>query len=219
MRILVVAATQPEIAALLGDLTPQPSTPSNPTRYSHAGSDIDVLLTGVGMVAAAAWTSRVLSGSAYDVALNLGVCGSFSISLPPGTVVHVVSDRIAELGAEDNDRFLTIGDLNLPGDHVFVNGAPPASAVLRALPVANGITVNTVHGRAGSIADVVARFHPDVESMEGAGFMHACRIAGVPFAQVRAVSNMVETRNRAAWKLDEAIGALNRTARAIIEDL
>ena len=32
--------------------------------------------------------------------------------------------------------------------------------------------------------------------MEGAGFMYACLIHGLPFAQVRAVSNIVETRNR-----------------------
>ena len=37
--------------------------------------------------------------------------------------------------------------------------------------------------------------------MEGAAFMYACLIAGVPFAQVRAVSNRVERRNRAAWDL------------------
>jgi hypothetical protein len=30
----------------------------------------------------------------------------------------------------------------------------------------------------------------------------------VPFAQVRAVSNIVERRNRAAWKLDLAINEL-----------
>ena len=32
--------------------------------------------------------------------------------------------------------------------------------------------------------------------MEGAAFMYACLIQGVPFAQVRAVSNIVERRNR-----------------------
>ncbi len=61
------------------------------------------------------------------------------------------------------------------------------------------------------------RFNPDVESMEGAAFMYACLIHGVPFAQVRAVSNIVERRNRAAWKLDEAIAKLGAAARQILE--
>ena len=40
------------------------------------------------------------------------MCGSFDRALEPGTVVHVGSDRIAELGAEDDDAFLTIQELN-----------------------------------------------------------------------------------------------------------
>ena len=40
--------------------------------------------------------------------------------------------------------------------------------------------------------------------MEGAAFMYACLVQGLPFAQVRAVSNVVERRNRGAWKMAEA---------------
>ena len=53
-----------------------------------------MLTTGVGMVATAAWCSRVLARGGYDVALNLGVCGSFDRALAPGSVVHVVTDRL-----------------------------------------------------------------------------------------------------------------------------
>ena len=161
------------------------------------------------MVATATWCSRVLSAERFDVALNLGVCGSFRPEIFPGAVVHVVSDRLAELGAEDGDAFLTIQEMKLLGDDEFpftggrlVNASPPVLGVLASMRAVNGITVNTVHGNDDSIARVTKRFSPDVESMEGAAFMYACLIQGVPFAQVRAVSNMVERRNRAAWKLD-----------------
>ena len=80
-----------------------------------------------------------------------------------------------------------------------------------------GITVSTVHGNEASIARVTERFNPDVESMEGAAFMYACLVHGVPFAQVRAVSNIVERRNRSAWKLTEAIAALALEARRILQ--
>jgi futalosine hydrolase len=203
MRILIVAATPVEFRA------PRSSSPHR----------MDVLTTGVGMVAAAARTARALAGSTYDLALNFGVCGSFDRALPPGTVVHVVSDRIAELGAEDDEAFLTIEEMSLPADPVFANPAPPANAALRQLPIVTGITVNTVHGRQSSIDEAVRRFNPQVESMEGAGFMCACLISGVPFAQVRAVSNFVERRHREAWKMDEAIGNLGRVASWILESL
>ena len=35
------------------------------------------------------------------------------------------------------------------------------------------------------------------------------RLSGVPYAQVRAVSNVVERRNRDAWRMDLAIRNLN----------
>jgi futalosine hydrolase len=178
-----------------------------------------VLITGVGMVATAAQVARRLAGGPYDVALNLGVCGSFDPALGPGTVVHVVSDRLAELGAEDGDAFLTLRDLKLEGDAEVVNDAPPPNAALRALPAVRGITVNTVHGNERTIDAVVRRCQPQVESMEGAAFMYACALSGVPFAQVRAVSNVVERRNRAAWRLDDAVRNLCAAALPVIETL
>ena len=38
--------------------------------------------------------------------------------------------------------------------------------------------------------------------MEGAAFAYACSLSGVPYAQVRAISNLVERRNRKAWRMD-----------------
>jgi futalosine hydrolase len=158
--------------------------------------------------------------------LNLGVCGSFDQSLTPGAVVHVVGDRLSELGAEDDETFLSIHELHLldENDPPFVNGqlvnpAPPVSATLASLPAVTGITVNTVHGRDQSIAAVTARFAPQVESMEGAAFMYACLVHGQRFAQVRAVSNLVQRRNREAWKMSEAVASLGTTALRILNEL
>jgi futalosine hydrolase len=170
------------------------------------------------MVATAARCAQALARTRYDAAYNFGVCGSFDRSLSPGTVVHVVSDRVSELGAEDGSRFLTLSDLGLAkDDEVLLNEAPPPNAVLRALPGVRAITVNTVHGRDESIAAIVAWLSPQVESMEGAAFAYACTISGVPYAQVRAVSNMVERRNREAWRLDLAIRNLNEAALRVLD--
>jgi futalosine hydrolase len=212
VRILIVAATGAELASCRAALADQ-------SRH-----DVDILITGVGMVATAVQVSRALMSGRYDQALNLGVCGSFRRDFALGSVVHVTSDSLPELGAEDDDRFLTIHDLRLLGEDEFpfsggrlVNRAPPPNAALDRLPRVSGITVNTVHGRDESIARAVARVDPDVESMEGAAFMYACLVHGTPFAQVRAVSNVVERRNRDAWKLGDAVRALGDTAIAIIE--
>ncbi len=211
MRVLVVAATPGECAAV--------------ARLSTPGHPVEVLVTGVGMVATAAHVSRALAQSPWDLALNIGVCGAFDRALPLASVVHITSDRLAELGVEDGPTFIPANVLGLvPPDEVpFTNGqlinrAPPPSSVLKALPEVTGITVNTVHGDDASIAAVVERHHPQVESMEGAAFMYACLIAGVPFAQVRAVSNHVERRNRDAWQLPEALAALEHTTAALLQE-
>jgi futalosine hydrolase len=244
VRILVVAATDLEIEPLLAKLSSRQgasraaieppsrvpgsnaSSGSRLRSYTGHGRTIDVLTTGVGMVAAAAWCSRALGAGTYDAAVNLGVCGSFDPSIAPGDVVHVVTDRMPELGAEDGDRFLSLQDLGLLRDDEFpfrdgrlVNEAPARCGAIDRLRRVDGITVNTVHGHEATIARVVERLHPQVESMEGAAFLYACLIHGVPCAQVRAVSNVVERRNRAAWKLADAIRHLNAAAGTLLEQL
>jgi futalosine hydrolase len=202
MRVLVVAATELEIPRLAGGV--------------DGARDVDVLITGVGMVATAARVARALSQTRYDVAFNFGICGSFDSALAPGDVVHIVSDCISELGAEDGDRFVTMEEIGFTGASVLENGSPPDNQALNPLPRVRAITVNTVHGREDSIAAIAQRLGPQVESMEGAAFAYACTISGVWYAQVRAVSNVVERRNRSAWKIDLAVRNLNRTALDIL---
>jgi futalosine hydrolase len=223
MRILVVAATGPEVSVLERKLGPARQRSGRITEYVRGDRAVRLLITGVGMVATAAWCSRELSGSRYDLALNVGLCGAFDRQLVPGTVVHVVEDRLPELGAEDGDQFLSLEELGLEdrldarlGCAELKNPAPPKIGALERLPTVKGITVNTVHGDERSIAAVVDRLHPRVESMEGAAFMYACLMHDVPFAQIRAVSNAVERRNREAWKIREAIDALGEAVFDVV---
>jgi futalosine hydrolase len=224
VRILVVTATDGELEHLAASLEPIPGRSSRLKSYTHEAHTVDILTTGVGAVATATWCSGVFARERYDLVLNAGVCGSFRPALTPGTVIHVTTDRLADLGAEDGEEFLSVYDLHLLGEDEFpftrgrlVNSAPPSNVVLDQLPVGDAITVNTAHGDDATIARVVERYNPHVESMEGAAFMYACLVHGVRFAQVRAVSNIVERRNRASWKMSEAIDALGSTVLTIID--
>jgi len=160
----------------------------------------------------------------YDMALNVGLCGSFDASIAPGTVVHVITEQLPELGAEDDRAFLSVQELGLLENYEFpfqagrlLNAGPPLNEILLRLPGVHGITVNTVHGNEQTIAAVRQRCAPQVESMEGAAFMYACLMHQIPFAEVRAVSNVVERRNRGAWKITEAIDNVNAVALQIID--
>lgn len=225
MHLLVVAATAAEVVPLASSLGVYPPPSTVVGRLPHPRHELDLLVTGVGMVPTAVWLTRALIERRPQLALNLGVCGSFDPALPPGSVVHVTSDGFAELGAEDGEGFLSVQDLGLiaPDEPPFRGGrlenAAPAVPAIAALRAARGITVSTVHGHEPSIREAVTRWSPDVESMEGAAFFYACMTAGVPCAQVRAVSNRVERRNRAAWKLDEAVAALSTIATRVLAEL
>ncbi|BFO22543.1 hypothetical protein SHKM778_89310 [Streptomyces sp. KM77-8] len=71
------------------------------------------------------------------------------------------------------------------------------------------LTVSTVTGTAARAAALRAR-HPDAlaEGMEGFGVAEAAVAQGLPVLEVRAVSNPVGPRDRAAWRIGDALSAL-----------
>ncbi len=225
MKLLIVSATYMEIAPLVARLKFISENDRRIKSYTIGKHEIDVLISGVGMIATSVWTTQALCHKKYDAAINLGVCGSFDKSLEAGRVLHILTDRIAELGAEDGEKFLSVHELNLLGENEFpfmwgqlVNQSVPANERILNLLGVNGITVNTSHGDETSIQKIVKRLNPHVESMEGAAFFYSCMIEKIPCAQIRAVSNFIEKRNRENWNIALAIKNLNDTAFQIVEN-
>ena len=236
MRILLVAATQPEIEPLfsVGSLQfavgSQELANSNDinlqTEKELPTANCKLLITGVGMVATAYALGRHLADNHYDLIINLGIAGSFDRSLALGEVVEITTDSFSELGAEDDQSFLPIGQLGF-GESSFSAGT--SLSALRNqfnidtsglfLKQVAGITVNTVHGNTHTIHQITKRLNPQVESMEGAAFFYACHQAGIPGLQIRAVSNYVEKRNRDNWQIGLAIKNLNTFALDLIREL
>ncbi|MBF6044229.1 futalosine hydrolase [Streptomyces sp. NRRL B-1677] len=198
---------------------------------------IDVLAAGVGPAAAAAGTATALaaaalSGSPYDLAVSAGIGGGFTATAtataaapgrtaPVGSVV--VSDAIvaADLGAETPTGFVPVTELGFG----TVEHRPPA-ALVRAVAEAAGaqrgdvLTVSTVTGSAERAAALVAaRPGALAEAMEGFGVAEAAAAHGVPVLEIRAVSNPVGPRDRAAWRIGDALEALAGASAALREAL
>lgn len=211
MKILIVAATKFEINPLLNQTEIIAfAENSRLIKSTFKKIEIDFLITGVGMVATSFYTAKVLNKS-YDLAINMGICGTFNNNLDIGSVVHVYEDQLAEMGAEDGMKFLSMEELKLEAITKITNKESlEIHQLLALLPKVNGITVNKVHGNEKSIQKIVNRFHPIVESMEGAAFMFACEQEQVPYFQIRAVSNLVERRNKNNWNIPLAIENLNK---------
>jgi futalosine hydrolase len=218
MRILVVAATVEEVRSLeLGVLSREPEGIQDsglPTQ------DFDLLITGVGMVATTFALTKHLAAASYDLVINLGIAGSFDRSIALGDVLEIKQDTFAELGAEDNEDFISIDEIGFGAGTFY-----PTTKISDLynlfntfnLPQAGAITVNTVHGNEASIKKVAERLNPRLESMEGAAFFYVCRKMNVPCIQIRAVSNYVEKRNRDAWNIPLAIKNLNTFAAEFLK--
>lgn len=172
----------------------------------------ELLITGIGMTNTAFQLGRHLCDTQYDWVIQLGIAGAFDRSLQLGQVVEVETDIFAEMGADSPAGFLDLDDLGF--GHFEVKGEAYRNSVrnpalLTDLPRVRALTVNRVHGTAERIAEAEAQWQPQIESMEGAAFFQACLLSGVPrFAQIRAISNYVEVRDKEKWKVQEALFAL-----------
>jgi len=216
MKILIVSATTFEVATLFGQLGISLSNYNNFFSTTHHKHSIDFLITGVGMVVTSYHTTKALMNKRYDLAINIGICGTFNKNLELGSVVNIYQDCFSELGAEDGDNFLTLEELHLEGQTAILNETTISNAVINEIPKVTGITVNTVHGSEHNIEKVFNKFHPYVESMEGAAFMFVCQNEHVPYIQIRAISNIVEQRNKNNWNIPLAIENLNKKVLEII---
>ena len=169
--------------------------------------EIPYLITGVGMTATAYALGKALTQQ-QDIShvLNVGIAGSFDKNIPLGEVLAIHSDTFYELGAEDGDKFLNIEELGFgKGTYHNIN-----TSIDHKLPKHEAITVNKVHGNEKTIQKVLMKYpNVKVESMEGAAVFYACEQEGMPCAQIRAISNYVERRNKGTWQIDLALKNLN----------
>jgi futalosine hydrolase len=228
MKILVVAATEAEVGPLISELRitnydfseedtiiPNPEIVNSKSEIVNLNYNSSLLITGVGMVATAFALGRHLAANQYDLVVNLGIAGSFDRNIVLGEVLEISEDTFAELGADDDDEFLSIEKIGF-GEGTFYPSTKLSNLYnlfnTFNLKTANAITVNTVHGNEASIKKVSERLNPQLESMEGAAFFYACREMNMPCIQIRAVSNYIEKRNRHSWKIGLAIKNLNTFA-------
>ncbi|MFF8832380.1 futalosine hydrolase [Streptomyces sp. NPDC015131] len=239
MRVLVVTAVAAEADAVAAGLGGPPASAPRALPSGHplirpaAPGTVDVVTGGVGPAAAAVAAAVALASApgAYDLVVSAGIGGGFAPHAPLGSVV--VSDAItaADLGADTPGGYVPVEELGFGRSVVLPPPALPGriAAALDAagLPhlVAPVLTVSTVTGTAARTAELTAR-HPraGAEAMEGFGVAEAAAAHGVPVVEIRAVSNTVGPRDRAAWRLGEALDALRSAFRALgatvfLEDL
>src|SRR5258706_11281142 len=143
MNCLIVAATAKEIAPFL-------------SRYRTAQkqwlpeTNIDVLVTGIGLTATAYHLTKHFSIKRPDMVIQAGIAGCFHKNISLGSVVTIKQDTIADESVIELKRLKTLLDLKL----VPQNQLPykkgwlinPGTALLKKLKLktVKGISVNQI---------------------------------------------------------------------------
>ena len=220
MRVLTVVAVEYEAKAMAG--------PGNAGEHRIGpyralvpdidGVDMDVIVGGVGPAAAAAATAAGLAlGGAYDLVVSAGIAGGFRSRGVDLADVVVASEIVpADLGLHLDDGLMD------PVQLEWLSGPLLTDPGLSELFVQAGrarrgpiVTVGTMTGTDLRAEELAAR-HPEAlaEAMEGAGVAIAATQWGVPFAEVRVISNFVGRYNKKEWAKDRALDALTEVARS-----
>ena len=218
-KILYITSTSSEAEALINvaGLKAQGTR----TGYRYNNIDIELLVAGVGTTATTWKMSKWLSlNKPPDLAINAGIAGSFNPLIKIGDVVMLVADCFADLGIEDGNRFITLSEAGLVSDNDFIYC--DNSFCKKLTPIvkpAKAITVNTATGSEATKEKLTAKFNPDIETMEGAAFFYVSSLERMPFIAIRAISNMVERRDKTKWNIPLALKNLTIKLTEILETL
>lgn len=224
-RVLVMVAVEAEKDAVLRGLRRNTESTSGGDGGELASgaagrTTVDVELAGVGPAMAAARTTRALIraeevGRPYDLVISAGIGGGFVGRARIGSLVVANDIVAADLGAETGEGFLSVDQLGFGSARSTVNEAAALSwaDALRSaeLEVTYGpvLTVSTATGTAATEAARAARVTgAAAEGMEGFGIAVAAQEAGVHVIEIRAISNAVGPRDRNAWRIGDALAAL-----------
>lgn len=210
MKILIIAATTAEIMPLI--------------QFTKGKKDIETLITGIGGVATAYTLLKKLQTTRYDLLLQAGIAGGFDANLPLGKVVAVQQDCFGDLGVVENKERISLFDMQL----VSKNSPPfkkgwlrnPHKKLLQQLnkEAVTAVSVNEITTAKAAI-QYYKNLNAAIESMEGAAFHYVALMEGIPFLQIRSISNFVGERNKAKWELKIAVENLNNAVLEILNQL
>jgi len=187
-------------------------------RHRLASTVVVARAVGVGLVEAAIGATAAIAQVKPDAVMFVGTAGIYPGRRPDLALAGVVAARCLVLSADG----VAAGDAYLPS---ALPATQETSVALRRIAAATGLLMADVAcplaialrpataGRGGRSSLC------DVENLEAFAVARAAMTAGVPFAAVLGISNVVGPSAHAAWKRNatRAAAAACRAACAAIE--
>lgn len=210
MQILLCAATSFEIQPTLQFIKAQ-----------QLDKQVKVLFTGIGLLATTYELTRAVYQFRPGILLQAGVAGALDESLALASTVSVASECIGDLGVVENQIFTDLFRLGLAEK----NQDPYCETKLvnkhslldqSGISPVQAVSVNEISTDPERIRYYRQELGAQIESMEGAALHYVGLVEQIPFLQIRSISNYIGERNKQAWKLQEAIAALNQELQQLI---
>ena len=181
-----------------------------------------VELCGFGLVAAAARSSQLIQSMSPDQVILAGLAGTFRDDLPVGSAAVFREVSCYGIGAGSGAEHQTAGDIGwnhigdertesvlgedvLVGDTIELGHPEAVHEMNRSRQL---LSVAAASGNSDDASIRLARFpNAAAEDMEGFAVAMACRLAKIPLAIVRGISNRVGDRNTGNWQIKPALDA------------
>ncbi len=181
--------------------------------------------SGVGILSTTVALMKLIATEKPDLIIQAGIAGTFDTTKPLGKVVVIKNETIGDLGVTEKGQWKDVFDLQLINNNQqpFKKKLLPNPWIkqynLLKLPTVNAVTINQISTNKKQIEQLIQKYNPVVESMEGAALHYVCLDANIPFIQIRAISNYVGERNKTKWLLKESIANLNEAVIQLIDKL
>jgi len=231
--LLVLAATAGELTDVRRDLTD--AEPAGLPGWADAwrgrleGRPIVLAATGVGKAAAAAAAAAFALREGPSACIVTGIAGAYAGAfVPVGAAVCAASEIDLDAGVATGGDVAPVHEPQLARASAARDGAALFERVgtdrlwTARLEEACGIvaqvfaTSDAASGDLDVAAERADRSGAAIESMEGAAVALTCARLGVPFAEVRGVSNVAGVRDKGAWQIGTARSAAARALRRAV---
>ena len=204
-------------------------------RACPPGARFEPLVCGVGPVETALRLTALLArreaagAPRYRGVINIGVAGAYRLAEKSANLLDLcLAERevLGDLGICDETAIVSLRSDTLEILDTFALEGPllaEAASVLAGGGMAcrrgTFVTVSCVSGTSRR-GDLLARQHQGLcENMEGAAAARVCREFGLPFLELRCVSNLVEERDLRKWRLREACDRCGEAAAFLLQGL
>ena len=216
MQLLICAATALELSAIQASVGKRILAPTHTVRF---------LITGVGIGPSMYQLTKHLCQHKPDLVIQAGVAGALDAGLIPGDTVVVQTDTFGDTGVVEKGQFCNLFDMGFVEPDLFpwtggeLQNPYAQWLALPGLKKVCGVTVNEISTIDERIQQYKLRWGAQVESMEGAALHYACLMEGVPFVQLRSISNFIGERDKTKWKLKEAVQNLDTELNALLDKI